>query len=136
MFWLASCGLCDLRGLCLLGDPSVVKYPVFIVALQAVPRVFQTEFVNLFPFFFFSVSSQWSVEWAIFSKKRSNNKAFRKNIFFANQYKCMQLKIHHFKSELPDLPSVEALLSQLVGFSFHLVCWGKAKIGLYLRYFS
>lgn len=35
-----------------VGHSLVVKYPVFIVALLAVSRVFQTEFVNLFLLFF------------------------------------------------------------------------------------
>lgn len=104
-----------------MGHPLVVTYCTFSVALQVVPRVFQAEFVNLF--LFFSVSSLWSVEWAVFSKKEVTTKLSGKNIFFANQYKCMLLKMLPFQGWTSGLPSVEALLSQLVGFSCHDFHW-------------
>lgn len=112
-------------------------YRMFIVALQVVPRVFQAEFVNLS--LFFSVSSLWSVEWAVFSKKGVTTKLSGKIFSLQTSTSVCSWKSYHSKSELPDLPSLGALLSQRVGFScclFHLVCWGEAKIGLYLRYFS
>lgn len=89
--------------------------------------------------FLFFVSSLWSVEWAVFSKKEVTTKLSGKIFSLQTSTSGHSWKSYQSKSELSDLPSVEALLSQLVGFScclFHLVCWGEAKIGLYLRYFS